>query len=347
LPSNSGKKRPFGEKGALKDYYSSLSAPGLTAWINLLKGEPTLILLDELPPYFENARSRPIGNSDLSRVTTTALSNLLVAVGRDELSNVCVVISDLKATYEGGSQQILKALEDFRSEAGRSALTLEPVGLNTDELYHILRKRLFEELPPEEEIWEVARSYAQAVRDAKQMDITGASPEKFDQTIKESYPFHFAIRDLYARFRENPGFQQTCGLIRLMRVVTSRLFDEKHGKADKIYLIHAHDLELNDRETLAEVTQINPTLDNAISHDIASNGQAIAEIMDANLGGIDAQDACKLLLVSSLANVPNAVVGLSLSEVVSYLCAPGRDVSRLPKDVLGTLSTKAWYLHSR
>ena len=70
-----------------------------------------------------------------------------MADGKDELSNVCVVISDLKATYEGGSQQILKALEDFRSEAGRSALTLEPVGLNTDEIYHILRKRLFEELP--------------------------------------------------------------------------------------------------------------------------------------------------------------------------------------------------------
>ena len=218
--------------------------------------------------------------------------------------------------------------------------------MNTDEIYHILRKRLFEELPSEEEIWGVARGYAQAVRDAKQMDITSASPEKFAQTIKESYPFHFAIRDLYARFRENPGFQQTRGLIRLMRVVTSRLFDEKHGKADKLHLIHAHDLDLNDRETLAEVTQINPTLDNAISHDIASHGHAIAEIMDTNLGGTDAQDVCRLLLVSSLANVPDAIVGLSLSEVVSYLCAPGRDVSRLPKDVLGVLSTKAWYMHS-
>lgn len=68
--------------------------------------------------------------------------------------------------------------------------------------------------------------------------------------------------------------------------------------------------------------------------------------MDANLGGTDAQDACKLLLVSSLANIPNAVVGLSLFEVVSYLCAPGRDVSKIPKDILGVLSTKAWYLHS-
>ena len=336
----------LGKKEVFKDYYSPLSAPGQTAWVNLLKGEPLLILLDELPPYLENAEAKAIGDSNLAKVTTTAISNLLVAVGKEELSNVCVVISDLKATYEGGSQQISRALENLKGEVGRGAVTLEPVGLNTDEVYHILRKRLFEQLPEESEIWEVARAYAQAVRDAKQMDITNASPDNFAAQLKESYPFHFAIRDLYARFRENPGFQQTRGLIRLMRVVVSRLFDPEGGRADQLHLIHAYDLDFNDRDTLGEIIQINPNLDNAISHDLASGGQAIAEIMDSNLGGTDAQDAAKLLLVSSLANVPNAVLGLSLSEIVSYLCTPGRDVSKLPKDILGVLTTKAWYLHS-
>jgi hypothetical protein len=46
--------------------------------------------------------------------------------------------------------------------------------------------------------------YAQAVCDAKQIDITKASPERFAEQIKASYPFHFAIRDLSVRFRENP-----------------------------------------------------------------------------------------------------------------------------------------------
>ncbi|MGH7138389.1 MAG: hypothetical protein ACREHD_21780, partial [Pirellulales bacterium] len=68
--------------------------------------------------------------------------------------------------------------------------------------------------------------------------------------------------------------------------------------------------------------------------------------MDANLGSNDATDACKLLLMSSLANVPNAVLGLSIPELVAYLCEPGRDLSRLKSDVLEKLSTAAWYLHS-
>jgi hypothetical protein len=178
------------------------------------------------------------------------------------------------------------------------------------------------------------------------MDITNASPERFAQQIKDSYPFHFAIKDLYARFRENPGFQQTRGLIRLMRVMTARMFSEGSEVADKLYLIHAHNLDLNDRETLAELTQINATLDNAISHDIASNGQAIAEIIDDNLNTTDAEDVSKLLLVSSLANIPGAVLGLDIPEIVSYLCAPGRDLSKLKQDILPPLSTKAWYLHS-
>ena len=88
----------LGRKEQFNDYYAPLAAPGQTAWVNLLRGEPLVIMLDELPPYFVNAASKSIGNSDLSAVTTTALSNLLVAVGRDELRHVCLVISDLKAS---------------------------------------------------------------------------------------------------------------------------------------------------------------------------------------------------------------------------------------------------------
>lgn len=117
----------LGKREQFADYYSTLSAPGQTAWVNLLKGDPLVIMLDELPPYFEYARSKAIGNSDLSVVTATALSNLLVAIGKDELANVCLVITDLTATYAGGSQQIIQALNDLDKETGRTAMSLEPV----------------------------------------------------------------------------------------------------------------------------------------------------------------------------------------------------------------------------
>ena len=332
----------LGKKEQFADYYAPLAAPGQSAWINLVKGDPLVIMLDELQPYFVNAASKSIGNSDLAVVTTTALSNLLVAVGRDELRNVCLVISDLRAAYDSGSAQVASALTDLENETGRGAMPLEPVRMNTDEFYHILRKRLFEDLPEGAEVAAVAQGYAQAIREAKQMDVTNASPEQFASQVAESYPFHPAIRDLYGRFRENQGFQQTRGLIRLMRIVVSRLWDSDHDP----YLIAAQDLDLESRETLTEINQINATLENAIAHDIASGGNAIAEAIDANLGGEDAQDVMRLLLIASLATVPNAVKGLAIPEIIAYLCAPGRDLSRLKNDVISRLMTAAWYLHT-
>lgn len=100
-------------------------------------------MLDELPPYFVDATSKSIGNFDLSVVTATALANLLVAVGRNELCNVCVVMSDLTAANAAGSQQIAGARRELEQETGRIAMNLEPVRMNTDEFYQILRTRLF------------------------------------------------------------------------------------------------------------------------------------------------------------------------------------------------------------
>ncbi len=92
----------LGKRDHFRDCYSPLQAPGQKAWESLFAGETVLILLDELPPYFENARSKAIGNSGLARVTATALSNLLIALGKDSCSRVCLVIADLAAAYERG-----------------------------------------------------------------------------------------------------------------------------------------------------------------------------------------------------------------------------------------------------
>ena len=106
----------LGKRDQFSDYYSPLQAPGQTAWIELLKGEPLLILLDELPPYLRDAKSKTIGDSNLANVTTTALSNLLVAANKGELDNVCIVISSLQATYQEESKEISEVLRTLESE---------------------------------------------------------------------------------------------------------------------------------------------------------------------------------------------------------------------------------------
>src|SRR5690606_8933478 len=101
---------------------------GQSAWINLLKDEPILILLDELPPYLEYARTIPAGTGTLADITTNALSNLFNALGKADLSNVCLVISDLQATYQSGSDLLQKSFRNLENEISRSSINIEPVG---------------------------------------------------------------------------------------------------------------------------------------------------------------------------------------------------------------------------
>jgi hypothetical protein len=344
---------PFGLWGAIADQlgkkeqfaqlYSPLQPPGVTSWINLLKGPPVIILLDELPPYFIQAQGKVIGDTNLAELTTTSLSNLMVAANKDELSNVVIVLSDLSGSaYDSGN--MVKALDNLQQETNRSALPLEPVATQGEEVYHILRTRLFESLPGAAVIDGVASAYAESVKKAKQMDLTAASPESFAAELRESYPFHFSLRDLYGRFKANPGFQQTRGLLRLMRAIVANLWETK--KAEQISLIHPYDIDLNDQSIYSEFVSINSSLTEAIRLDLANNGNSHAEQLDIRLGsGQAAQDAAKLIFVSSLSAATSAIIGLRDTEAIAWLCAPGKDIARLRTDILEQLPNTAWYLH--
>ncbi len=338
----------LGKRELFKKFYADgLKAPGQGDWISLLQGEPLLIILDELPPYFQNASTIAVGAGTLADVTTSALSNLLVAIGKKELNNVALVLSDLSASYEKGSSQLQNVISDFEKETKRSARNFTPVRQNTDELYKILRKRIFSNEADEADIKTVAEAYAKALEKVNKMDLTNDSPQKLNVNIRESYPFHPSIRELYARFKENPGFMQTRGLIRLMRTVVSNMYDPKKGWADKNYLIHAYDIDPNDSDTHAELVGINNKLENAISNDIASsNGDAAAEKLSAELANTLPSKTARLIFISSLSNVHGSVKGLRLSEITSYLAEPGVDLAPLNSKVIPDLRQKSWYLHA-
>lgn len=332
------------KKDFFKDYYSPLMAPGQTAWINLLKSDkPTLILIDELPPYLQNARAVTVGTGTLADITTTALSNLFNAVGKAELHNVCIVVSDLQATYEEGSQLLQGAFKELENEISRSSINIEPVGANTDDLYNILRTRLFEKVGSQETISEVIQAYRKSINETRQMGYTNFTADEIARGIQDSYPFHPSIRDLFARFKENPGFQQTRGYIRLTRLMVQDLYSGDK-KAQEKHLLNAYDMNLNDSQTVTAIKGIKESISNAISHDIADGGNSIAEIIDEESGKTDIQDISKLILVSSLGNVSNAVLGLSVQEIIGYMAGPDKDITGI-KQGLDLFSTRAWYLY--
>jgi hypothetical protein len=186
-----------------------LSAPGPEAWKQLLGGDPLVMFLDELPPYLEYAVAVPVGNADLGVVTTTALANLFVAVA--EMDNVCLVLSDLAGTNFSIGQSNLQAAFDravqgisFRISK-RIAVPITPVNPNGDELYHILRKRLFETVAAQPEIERIAGAYREALREAGRMNLTTTTPESLFTRVVDAYPFHPDLRELVGKVQGERG----------------------------------------------------------------------------------------------------------------------------------------------
>jgi len=332
--------KQLGKEDMFKQYYNpQFNAPGNEAWINLLKGTPTLILLDELPPYLVNAKSRTVGNSDLSVVTATALANLFNAIKENELSNVMIVMSDLSGNWAEGSEIIQEVLKNIKNELSRVSLNLQPVNNQSNELVEILKTKLFEKLPSENDIKQVAEEYKASLAEAKQMGLTNFDPNTLYSEITANYPFHPSFIDLYNRFKENEGFQQTRGVIRLVRSMLRDIYEQKSD----LVLLAPQDINLHNPSLRTDIEQLNPNLTGAMRHDVSSTGMSVAEVADTQRGGTIVQDLSKLLLVSSLSNIAGGLKGLNQSEIVAYIAKPQIKVQDI-KPALEALIDSAWYL---
>lgn len=164
-------------------------APDENDWLALFEGnEPILILIDELPPYFHYLATQSIGNGTVADIATRAFANMLTAAGKK--ANVCIVVTDLAASYSTGSDLIHKALNDARNELGRQERSITPVDLAGNEIYEILRKRLFKQLPNRAVIEDIAASYGKLLSEATRAKFISREAESIADEIVNTYPFH-------------------------------------------------------------------------------------------------------------------------------------------------------------
>lgn len=323
-----------------KFWASGPEAPDETDWTALLKSDkPTLILLDELPPYFQYLGTRTTGTGTVADIATRAFANLLSAAGK--LSNVCVVVSDLDASYAQGGALIERALFDARKELGRQEKTITPVDLAGNEVYDILRKRLFTKLPDVAEIQDLAARYGQALEEATKSKVIARGAEAMADEIVKTYPFHPRLKGLVALFKENEQFRQTRGLMELMSRLLKSVWERD---ADDVYLIGAQHFDLSItavRSKLADISGMN----DVISKDLWDvNFSAHAQSIDASNGNKNATEVANLLFTASLSTAVNAVKGLTREEVLECVVTPMQSVVEYNAAIDGMLS-ECWFMH--
>lgn len=94
-----------------------------------------------------------------------------------------------------------------------------------------------------------------------------------------------------------------------------------------------------------EVTDINRALRPAITKDIADNGSAHAEEIDANLNSDAATQVAAMILSASLSLAVKGHMGLRREEAIEYLAAPNRKPEEFAQ-AFERLRKTAWYLHA-
>jgi hypothetical protein len=323
-----------------KFWRDGAKAPSEKDWIDLIGDDPTLILLDELPPYFDYAVTRQVGQGNLAQVTTYALSNLLSASLK--LKRCCIVVSNLSGSYEGASNQLRQAIRNFEQEANRQARAVTPVELASQEIYEILRKRLFRKLPDKSVIDSVATAYASALSEAVKSKSIAKSSEQMAEEIHGSYPFHPSVKHVIALFKENESYRQTRGL---MQFVSKMIKSAWAYPVNNVYLVGCQHLNLNLMDVREEINKIS-NLQGAVAHDVAAGGAAVAEMVDAHNRTDAASQCAALLLTGSLSEAVDAVKGFTKPQLLEYLIAPNRTAIEF-QDAFEALRADAWYMHRK
>ncbi len=331
----------LGKAELFRDFWvGGPKAPDEREWIKLFDGgEPILILLDEMPPYFHYLDTQKVGNGTVGDIATRAFANMLTAASKK--ANVCVVVADLAATYESGTRLINRALEDARKELGRQERTITPVDLAGNEVYDILRKRLFKKLPSKEVINDIAAMYGQTLDEASKAKVASRGAEAIADEIAQTYPFHPRLKNFVALFKENEQFKQTRGLMELI----SRLLRSVWARAgNDVFLMGPQhfDLSISEvREKLAEISEMRDVMAKDL-WDV--NSSAHVQLIDLATGGDATAQVGALLLTASLSTAVNAVKGLTREELAECLTTPLRKPSEF-LTAFDALESSAWYLH--
>ena len=327
-------------------------APSEEEWRDLLKDRSILILLDELAFYLVHAASQGT-QTEGSRAATLAglaLTNLFGAV-RDykECRRCVIVIADLQKDWEQGAEQLARimrsndtlggTMQSVNNEMSKGAQTIAPVDNTKDELYAILRKRLFKEISASEnDIKAVADAFRTEISNAR--SIVDTPTMAIREEILVSYPFHFSTKHLIGSFNDNPGFQKTRDVIRLMSTIVRGLWEKGNHEVERHHLLSLATADLNDSNISSRFIEIKKTLQDALQTDIANNGTSHAETLNEETDGLAVRCA-RWIYVASLSEVRPK--GLTEAELAEYALAPGRNILGL-RDALKKLYDTCWYI---
>lgn len=323
-------------------------APGGTFKAVLERCKPALILIDELADYCVKASAKRVVNSTLSDQTISFMQDLTQAISEN---NNCVMIATLpkSVTEVAGdpvlAQQILSALEQRVRRIGADT---KPVA--DEEIYEVIRRRLFEDIGDPAQIEACASKYLQMYQ-ANWMEIPAhATKADYKAKIIKSYPFHPELIDVFRiRWASHHGFQRTRGVLRLLAAIVSDLWKRQNALTGGNLLIDAGDVNFANLDALAGQlkTLFGNGYDAVITADIAGSS-ANAFKIDENKSEYGkwnlTQGMASVILLNSF-GTDGTNKGVSVADIKLNLLEPDGFNHNSVNGALDELEGNAYYLY--
>ncbi|MEM5855411.1 MAG: DUF499 domain-containing protein [Candidatus Aenigmatarchaeota archaeon] len=231
--------------------------------------KPVLLLIDELTEYIVRAKEFEDQVFAFFHELTEAISKSLTQ---------CVLVCTLpsSAPYGERGERVLNQLQRI---FGRMQTIYTPV--EGEEIYEVIRKRLFEDLGNPREHEAVASEYFNLYQKLGEEVPSEVREISYKEKIKKAYPFHpEVINVLFERWGAIPTFQRTRGVLRLLAEVVSDLFKRQ----DPSPLIQPASINLaNPRIRRMFVEHIGEIFESVLASDIVGDN-ARAVKLDRQMG---------------------------------------------------------------
>ena len=256
-------------------------------FFDILKAaSPCLILLDELADYCVGAAAVPVGDTSLADQTVSFIQQLTESA--QQVPGAVLVATLPASKYEvAQSEKGQEAFVTLEKRFQRLGADVKPVA--DQEIYEVVRARLFESITPELEPdypARVARAYQGMYASHANEVPSEAAKNTYREQIQRAYPFHPLLIDaLYTRWGSHPDFQRTRGVLRLLASIVGDLWKGRQGNTRTQHLIQPCDVRWSVDAVQAALTRLwGPGYESVAAADVIGE-RSNSGVFDEERGG--------------------------------------------------------------
>lgn len=286
--------------------------------------KPALILIDELADYCLKASARVVGNSTLADQTISFMQELTETIA---MVNHSVAVITLPASPQevGNTPEAQSILNTLQRRVSRVGADTKPVA--DEEIYEVIRRRLFEEVGDLSMIERVAARYIDLYQAHMSELPTQATRMEYKQKIIKSYPFHPELIDIFRiRWGSHHDFQRTRGVLRLLASIVSDLWKKQQTLPGPNIMIHSGSIDLGTVDAISSQLKRlwGNEYDSVITADVAGSSSNAVKI-DSNKPEYGhwslTQSIASVILTNSFGS-EGANKGISVPEIKLQLLVP-------------------------